>query len=297
MRHLTTIESAQLNTALKRKRFDIAYKALPPTSEFVAAALAGAAKRGWYANARRAIEAQYGADASRFTALLSALSPRVPLQVNVKNAIAVYEQWRACDRPNTKQAIVWDVLRVAIDGELLGAWINNSVTALSSDAPQLSGPKVDSFLRNLSGDLSAVTCDAWIATFAGIDQRKLTGWATKKGYSKSVLYLALSARTRAAAKLLGWFPAEVQECIWAFTKTAWEKASADGTTVTALIKAGTITDTIIGSTPDIATLLAAANASLGIASAVPNQRALLRIAKRLDVKLAVAREANQEPNF
>jgi hypothetical protein len=297
MRYLTETENNQIKSASARARFDLAYRALPPTSEFIAAALAGAAKRGWYVNARRAIESQYGADAPRFTALLAALSPRVSLQTNVKNAIAVFEQWDNRGRPSTKAGIVWNVLRVAIDGELLGAWIPNAVTSLSVDSAVLSGPKVDSFQKNLRGDLSAVTCDAWMCTFAGTDQMRMKGWKTAKGYSKSIPYLALSARVRAAAKLLGWQPAEVQECIWAFTKTAYETASAQGTTVRALVQAGAITDAIIGATPDIHTLFACVGTSLGIASAVPKSGALLRIAKRLDAKLAAARDANEEPNF
>lgn len=295
MRYLNGEENAQLNTARKRAQFETAYKSLPPVSEFVAAALAGSAKRGWYVNARRAIEEKYGMDAPRFTALLAALSPRVSLQTNVKNAVAVFDMWNERGRPLAKAAIVWNVLRVAIEGELLGAWIPNAITSLSVDSAILSGPKVDSFQRNLRGDLSAVTCDAWMATFAGIDQMKLKGWATLKGYSKSIPYLALSARVRAAAKLLGWCPAEVQECIWTFTKTAWETASKEGSSVKAVL--GTLTDAIIGATPDIHTLFASAGISLGIASAVPNQRMLLRIAKRLDAKLAAARDTGDEPNF
>ena len=296
MKYLTDKENARLNTAHKRARFDAAYAALPPASEFVAAALAGAAKRGWYANAKRAIDAQYGADASRFTALLSALSPRVAVHTNVKNAIAVFDVWNRRGRPLREEAIVWNVLRVAIEGKLLGAWTSNAVLALQSDgAHNLSGPKVDSFYRNLRGDLSAVTCDAWIATFAGIEQKKIGGQGP--GRSVPLLYLALSAKVRAAAKLLGWFPAEAQECIWAFTKTAWEKASAEGTTVKALVQAGAITDAIIGATPDIATLFAAESASLEGAPFQPKQGALIKIAKRLDAKLAAARKSNDEPNF
>lgn len=297
MQYLNEQERAQLNTARKREVFGEAYKALPPVNEFVAAALAGGAKRGWYANARHAIETRYGADASRFTALLAALSPRVSLEVNVKNTIAAFALWEERGRPTTKQAIVWNVLHVAINGELLGAWILNAVTSLCADSVTLSGPKVASFYANLTGDLSAVTCDAWMATFAGIDQRKLKDWATKQGRSKSIPYLALSARVRAAAKVLGWQPAEVQECIWAFTKTAWETASSGGTTIEALVKGNALSAAIIGATPDIHTLLAADNVSLDVAAIRPRTPALLRAARRIDAKLALARESNQEPNF
>ena len=297
MRYLSNQENAQLNTVLKRVRFDKAYQALPPVSEFVAAALAGGAKRGWYANARYAIETRYVADARRFTALLASLSPRVSLEVNVKNTIAALKLWKARGRPLTKNAIMWDVLRPAIAGELLGAWIPNAVTSLSVDSVTLSGPKVASFYANLTGDLSAVTCDAWMATFAGIDQMTLKGGATSKGYSKSIPYLALSARVRAAAKVLGWYPAEVQECIWAFTKTAWETASSGGTTVYALVKTNALSAAVIGATPDIHTLLAADKMSLDVAAIGPRTPALLRAAKRIDAKLQAARESNQEPNF
>ena len=296
MRYLSNQENAQLNTVLKRARFDKAYRALPPVSEFVAAALAGGAKRGWYVNARYAIETRYGADAPRFTALLASLSPRVSLEVNVKNTIAAFELWKARGRPKTKSSILWYVLRPAI-GELLGAWAPNAVTSLCVDSATLSGPKVASFYANLTGDLSAVTCDAWMAAFAGIDQRTLQGWATTKGYSKSIPYLAVSARVRAAAKVLGWHPAEIQECIWAFTKTAYETASAQGTTARALVSAGSITGAIIGATPDIHTLFAAACADAALPAAKPKSGALRKIARRLDAKLAAAREANEEPNF
>jgi len=300
MRYLLETERAQLKGAQSRERFKQAYAALPSTSEFIAAALAGAAKRGWYVNARRAIESQYGADAPRFTALLAALSPRVSLQTNIKNAIAVFEQWNKRGRPNTKAGIVWNVLHVAIDGELLGAWIPNAVTSLSVDSAVLSGPKVDSFQKNLRGDLSAVTCDAWMCTFAGTDQMKLKGWKTAKGYSKSIPYLALSARVRAAAALLGWAPAEVQECIWAFTKTAYETASSGGPSVTveSLVRHNALTDVIIGATPDVHTLLSVASAArINSDTLRGDTRYLLRIAKRLDAKLAAARESNEEPNF
>jgi hypothetical protein len=300
VRYLTATENNQIKGASARARFDLAYRALPPTSEFIAAALAGAAKRGWYVNARRAIESQYGADAPRFTALLAALSPRVSLQTNVKNAVTVFEQWDKRGRPNTKAGIVWNVLRVAIDGELLGAWIPNAVTSLSVDSAVLSGPKVASFYANLTGDLFAVTCDAWMCTFAGTDQMRMKGWKTAKGYSKSIPYLALSARVRAAAALLGWAPAEVQECIWAFTKTAYETASSGGPSVTveSLVRSNALTDAIIGATPDVHTLFSVAStARINSDTLRGDTRYLLRIAKRLDAKLAAARDSNQEPNF
>jgi hypothetical protein len=75
------------------------------------------------------------------------------------------------------------------EDSILDAWINNSVTALSSDDPMrivLSGPKVNSFMLNLVDEVNEVTNDAWIANYTGLLQdllpRRATtparGWAT-----------------------------------------------------------------------------------------------------------------------
>ena len=48
---------------------------------------------------------------------------------------------------------------------VMEAWENNTITALTTPQPletRLSGPKVDSFMRNLQGDYDAVTNDTWM---------------------------------------------------------------------------------------------------------------------------------------
>jgi len=77
-------------------------------------------------------------------------------------------------------------------------WINNSVRALSAADPSalvLSGPKVDSFMENLRGNVEEVTNDAWMANFAAVDQKafggRLNAKATDPG--KISTYLAMSA--------------------------------------------------------------------------------------------------------
>ena len=107
-------------------------------------------------------------------------------------------------------------------GPVLYAWVNNSFRALTDpNAAETihSGPKVDSFMRNLRGDLSYVTNDTWMAKFIGRLQAIFGGNEYKPekgdpGYSLS--YLAMNAKARLAARLLtrqtgeNWGPAEVQ---------------------------------------------------------------------------------------
>ena len=300
---LTAAEAYQFKGARMCEKLELAYDTLPPTEEFIAAALAGAAKRGWYRHAHAAIWRQYGADGPRFSALLAALSPRVSLQTNAKNAMAVWTLWEERGSPTDKRGIL-NVLRSAISGELLRAWVPNTYRALGADSDEdiaLSGPKVASFFANLTGDAYEVTCDAWIATFAGIEQRLLGGKVNGRGPGKTPYYVAVAVKVREAARALAWSPAEVQECIWSWTKTAYEYASAQGLTIDALVRSNAVTDKMIGATPDFHTLIAANQdyaAPAYLVAGTPDLRDhLLRAAARLDIKLFAARVKNEEPNF
>lgn len=296
---MTESERKQYARADMMPKLQAALKTLPPTSQYIAAALAGSSKRGWYARACQAIEAKYGADDVTFTYLLAALSPRVSLETNVANAIKVFDQWVAYERPKTKAGIVF-TLRTAIEGELMGAWIPNAVRALDGRAEisGLSGPKVDSFARNLLGDLYEVANDGWMATFAGVSQNTFSGKRSGLGPGKSPGYMASTIRVRQAAKLLGWQPAEVQECIWSFTKTAYETASAHGTTVVQLLKDNRLTTAQIGATPDIHSLFAHVEAqATNSATMSGDLKYLLPVARRLDKRLEEARNRGDEPNF
>jgi hypothetical protein len=90
----------------------------------------------------------------------------------------------------------------------------------------LSGPKVQSFFRNLAGDFDEVTNDAWMAKLSSISQ-SLFGGQNRASFAdnfgnvgiKGPGYLAQNAKQRQAAELLGWNPAEVQETGWSFGKT------------------------------------------------------------------------------
>jgi hypothetical protein len=96
-----------------------------------------------------------------------------------------------------------------------------------------------------------------MAAFAKIDPAKLGGGLNKSGPGKSATYLALSGKVRQAASMLSrltgetWTPAEVQETVWSWAKTAYEHAEEKGDrSIPELVKNGDITDDLIRSTPD-----------------------------------------------
>jgi hypothetical protein len=268
---LTPAELKQLRPSVELK-VKTALQALPATREYAAAALAGNAKRGWYAASGAAIRARFGPDASRFAALLASMSPRTSVAMNFHNALRTFVNWDAEGRPSDRAAIVAIMERSSLKSQVskgksnvLGAWVNNAVRSLTAtdfDALTLSGPKVHSFFKNLTGDAASVTLDSWMATFSGIAQTKLSGNLNGSGPGKSASYLALSARVRDAAALLTrltrqpWSAAEVQETVWTFAKVSWELAQSVDRTIPDLVKSGEVTDERIASAPDFTALFA-----------------------------------------
>ncbi len=263
---LTDAERSQLRGDTTKRLID-AFHSTPATEEYAAAALAGAAKRGWYRNSAQAIVNQFGHEAPRFAGLLSAMSPQVSVQTNFANALKTYINWDNAGRPEDPASIrkiMEDSSQKSAKNmdrsNVLDAWVNNGVRALTADDPsniKLSGPKVHSFYNNLTDKVNEVTNDAWMASFAKIDPAKLGGGLNKSGPGKSATYLALSGKVRQAASILSrltgetWTPAEVQETVWSWAKTAYEHAEEKGDrSIPDLVKNGDITDELIRSTPD-----------------------------------------------
>lgn len=254
------------------------FRKAPPTEELKAAALAGAAKKGWYRKSMLAIQRVFGDDAPRFTSLLAALSPQDSVENSFKNALKVWKAWTDEGRP-TDEADIDRILnanttvpkfdketgREISRAEALKARRNNTVTTFQASKAdvadlskfKLSGLKVDSFYRNLMGDMEAVTLDAWMATFFGMPDKGKLG---SKGR-----YRALSAAVRKAAQELTaetgepWSPAEVQETIWSWAKALVEQRADEGEYRTAveIIKNETngLDPKRITSVPDFAGLL------------------------------------------
>ena len=270
-------ERSKLNRATAQKLVDM-FDALPDVEEMADVALAGQSKRGWYRDAAEVISDIFGPDAPRFAALLAALSPQAPVDKNLDNAVRVWTAWDKAGRPTDRKAItkimganLWNATNRR--GETVGvlpAWIPNTVRALTFDNPEaivLSGPKVSSFAANLRGQVHEVTLDAWMAAFALLDQKGvLSGRMNVSGTDpgKRSGYLAYAARIRETANYLTkktkqqWTPAEVQETIWAWTKTLTEQAEKYGSLSSAveIVKDKELTNDLINSTTDFATLFA-----------------------------------------
>ncbi len=268
LKNLTPQEQAKITDKTAAKIIE-QLTMLPSANEIAAVAEAGKAKRGWYEKSARTLVSVFGVDAPRFAALLAALSPQTSVQANLANTLNVWKEWLAAGRPTDRGEII-DVMSRSVQGKsresVLDAWINNSVRALASEnlsSLTLSGPKVNSFFRNLVGDTVEVTNDAWMANFALIDQALFGGSLNVAGNEpgKSATYLAMSSRIREAAgvltKLSGetWTPAEVQETVWSWAKTLYE-LQVGGVTATEALQQGQLTDDLINSTPDFSSLFA-----------------------------------------
>ena len=237
------------------------------SDEIQSIALAGAAKKGWYKESGQLLFEVFGQDLPRFSALLAALSPQTSVQINLKNALSMWKAWDAAGRPQDPDTIR-AMLTVAVPGsDKMDAWSNNATTALteSSDEFMLSGSKVDSFMRNIMGDSDAVTLDAWMARYFGIEKaRELSGGATITGTDPgfNALYQASSVVVRQGAAQLSkrtgkpWSPAEVQETVWSFVRTAYEmRRDGDPRTLMEIIKSGDLTPEVLRGTDDFATLM------------------------------------------
>jgi hypothetical protein len=263
-KYLTEPERANLRAASATKLVNIFGK-LPTAEEMASVAWSGRAKRGWYKNSAKALVDVFGAgDADRFAALLAALSPQTSVESNTVNALKVWNAWIKAGRPSDEATILkimgQNVQGSGTEASVLDAWKNNTFKALSEGDPrnfELSGPKVNSFARNLRDQVHEVTNDAWMANYGGVPQTLFSKSGSIEG-GKGLGYRAMSARARQAAKVLSkrtgveWTPAEIQETVWSWAKTLYEARRGKGMTATTndILKAGGLTHEAIGSTPD-----------------------------------------------
>ena len=270
LRNLSASEQASLTPATVRNMVKI-FKTLPTGAEIAAVALSGASKKGWYTNSTSALNSIFGGrDAPRFAALLAAMSPQTSVESNLGNTVRVWTAWVAAGRP-TSPAEITKIMGENVEGEqaeksILGAWLNNSISALTLEDPTtliLSGPKVNSFMLNLRGFMDEVTNDAWMSTFSNIDPALLSKNESTSLPGKSAGYMAMNATIRNAAKLLSkqtgqiWTPAEVQETVWSWAKALYEMSESAGNSRNNLqvLQEGFLTNNSINSVPDFEMLL------------------------------------------
>jgi len=263
--YLTEEERAGLKAKAAEKLLSI-FTRLPDAEEMAAVAVAGRAKRGWYRRSAEAIVEVFGAaDGTRFAALLAALSPQTSVESNAINALRVWTAWDAAGRPTDRKAIV-RIMGESVQGgkgvgSVLNAWINNSVSALTTgDLAELtlSGPKVNSFWLNLIGELDEVTNDTWMANYALMHQSLFKGKGGPDN-GKGAGYLAMNALVRRAAEIATertgdvWTPAEIQETVWAWTKRLTE-GTPPGASAQELLAAGGLTHEDLANSADFALL-------------------------------------------
>ena len=240
---------------------------LPRASELASVAKAGEAKRGWYRASTQALMDVFGNDAPRFASLLAAMSPQTSVEMNLLNALNTWKNWTAAGRPKDPKAINEIMGRSVLgnkgEDSVLDAWKNNAHRALMTDDPSkitLSGPKVDSFYRNLADDVYRVTNDAWMANGLGVNQGLFSGSPTAIQIARgdpglTPGYVGTSARLREAGEQARMFPAEAQETTWSLFKPLYELQEETGLPAREILQRGLLTPESIRGTPDFSTLL------------------------------------------
>jgi len=187
-----------------------AFRVLPHVKTIVDAARISEEKRFWYQRATERIKARYDEDTDIFIGLLAATSPRHTVAKNLRMAISIFSAWELNDKAIDDETL--DELGKL--GHIPARYWNIQRALKRLD---LLGPKVNAFQRNLLGDLTDVTIDTWMITFAGTQ------------YIKELSCLggieAYKHRVRRAARVLNWEPAEVQAAVWAYCYSVTEGTS------------------------------------------------------------------------
>jgi hypothetical protein len=241
-RLITPQERSSLRSDYLHKAFTQTLSNLPPVKEWVDAAKAGEVGRKWYQRSGEAFDALAKAapdyfsegDREKFTDLVAATSPQQGVTQNLREALSAWKKWNDADRPTKASEI-----RELLDPELTNgpSKLPNAIKALTGqdmfpELPDNRYFKVPNFAKNLRGLMNNVTNDSWMGLFSGI--------VKEADIARSQNYHPVSVMTRAAAKELGWEPAEAQAAIWVFTRTLGEMAEKkDVTTRSAL---GNLTD-------------------------------------------------------
>lgn len=243
-RYLTDEEMADLTRGDEKSFRDIngILDRMPPTEALQVLAKMGKGHREWYQDARRSLKEKFGADAPRFIALLAATSSNKGVQENIRAASYIWKHYQELKQQLGQtppvpavQAMLRRINGVAVTDPNLSyarfattpdsADFKNTLYAL--DPSKEAGDaylkilgsenthKIDSFRRNLLGNLMAVTNDTWAAKVFGVENKKHKGGVIR-GYKapSGPIYHAYSARTRQLAAKMGWEPAEVQAATW-----------------------------------------------------------------------------------
>ena len=259
-------------TPANQAEFAKVYFGLPGNEFLQAVAHGGLTKEGWYGLSREAIEYIFREDAGLFAGVLAATSPQNGVEMNLRNALSIFRGWVKAGRP-TDEASIIRIMGENVVGEkgeqsILPSWKENTIRVLQGGST-ISGPKVDSFWRNLFnrpittlyGEMPqshAMTFDAWMSNVLDIQQDYFGGKGSRllheqnPGYSPG--YLASTARLREAATKSGQLPEQIQETMWSWAKALYEQSEATGVPAVEIIKKGLLDPKAISGTPDFGTL-------------------------------------------
>jgi hypothetical protein len=266
MDYLTGLEAQKmLATPQQTEAMSRLLRVLPQSEKMASLATAGAEKVGWYRGSAQALQDVFGDDAPRFSQLLAALSPRISVEGNLRNALNMWKNWTLEGRP-TERADIIRIMAKSVQGSgeeksAMEAWRNNAVSALTSTDPlnlTLSGPKVDSFQHNLRDHVIQVTNDAWMANAFNVAQNLFQGAGKNLAAGNPGMtteYAGTSARIRQGAAQAGMLPSQGQEAIWSVAMQLYELARQHNISPQEVLQRNLLTTDVIRKTPDFSTLL------------------------------------------
>lgn len=148
----------------------------------------GHSARLWYDETWEFLQQEFQQDAKLVAGMLAVTSPNATVQANVTLALRAYRQWQSGE---------------AFEGYL--GTVKLALRQLVSPEPVvLGGPKIRCFYENLTGNLTPVTVDRWIARALG----------KAKNPANEREYMQMSLQVAEFAKIMGEEPARAQAAIW-----------------------------------------------------------------------------------
>jgi hypothetical protein len=236
--NLTPAEAAEFaaQNAGDQRQWLRAFTMSPTPREWASMIDLGYNARDWYGLSRAAI-AQFGPEAPKFTALLAATSPNMPIERNLQVALEVWK--RTGGRPVTAEQAS-RMLREIGAGTAQASMVPNVVRVLGMSAGDiakadisrpgfLSGPKVDPFHANLMGETQRVTLDTHMARAAGTAPGGIGTLFRNRGVAASVR--AGTAEFNRLSGLPAISPAQAQAAIWEPVRTMTPLASRGQTVI------------------------------------------------------------------
>ncbi len=270
---LTVPELAKLANKKSAASFLNFMETFPAAREMATVAQAGLAKKGWYRQSAQALYDVFkNADGS--PQLNKAGNQKYGLRnISEQEAREVIKKAGGGDSTFDIGRMQIEIMGDAVQGEkgaesVLDAWVSNSIRAINvpddeMDKLVLSGPKVDSFMRNLVNNTVEVTNDTWMANYLGVEQNVFGGSLNPARIDpgKGPGYLAANALTRNASRILSdrigenVTPEMIQEMVWSWSKAVFEQSRAVGMSPREFIQKGRLTDAMINDVPDFSSLL------------------------------------------